>query len=307
MNSDLKCAACHVDFDNTNNIPKILPCQHTYCPRSLSELVRGPSSIDCNICRVNHNLRIEAVPVNQMVMQRLGGSQNPGFPGQNPGYPPQNQGFPGQNPGYPPQGSNVPNIIPGIINPPQSSNVPNMIPQNTSQSWDERSYFKTLFDEMDHNHDGEISGQELHMALRKGQSNSEFDPHTVGELMKKYDSSRNGEINFNEFYQLFTDINGMFNEFLDVDLDFSGSIDNRELSNSLRRKGYNFSQGFYDFLFFELSKMTGKQQISFDIYVRVITKMGKLRFDFKNMPQNRNNPNVNPGQFEQFVRQYFFH
>lgn len=159
---------------------------------------------------------------------------------------------------------------------------------------------------MDHNRDGEISGQELHEALRKGQANSEFDPITVGVLLRKYDSNNDNEINFNEFFQLFNEINVKFNEFLDIDLDFSGSVDSRELANALSRKGYNFSQDFFNYLFYELSQKTGKQAITFDIYLRVLSRIEQMSRDFKNMPQNRNNPNVHPGQFEQFVRQYFF-
>ena len=33
------------------------------------------------------------------------------------------------------------------------------------------------------------------------------------------------------------DINQQYNEFLDIDIDFSGSIDSRELAASLNKKG----------------------------------------------------------------------
>lgn len=260
MNSDFtKCAACKQNFDAVNRFPKTLPCQHNYCPQCLNNLVRGPQSIDCDICRVNHRLNPEDVPVNHILIQQL--------------------------------------------NPPTQPNL--QANHNNSQNWDESAYFKKIFDEMDHNHDGQISGQELHKALRKGQENSEFDTYTVNVLLRKYDADKDNEINFSEFYQLFMEINQLFNEFLDIDLDFSGSIDRRELSNALQRKGFQFSPDFYNWLFFELGKLNGKEQISFDIYVRVIAKISKMKFDFKNMPQNQNNND--PNQLEQFCRQYFFY
>lgn len=291
-----KCAKCQESFDSRVKIPKQLPCRHTYCPRCLSALVRGPSSIDCDLCRVNHNISPQNVPVNSQVMQLLNGPQvnrnpiQPSIPA--PQVYPNAPSFSGAN-------ANFNNVVPSINNPSYNSN-------SQSGGWNETAYLKRIFDDIDHNHDGRISGQELHGALRKGQENQEFDAHTVGALLKKYDTNNDNEINFNEFHSLFSEINRFYNEFLDIDLDMSGSIDSRELASALHRKGYGFSQDFFNWLFFELSKTTGRQAISFDIYVRVITKFDKMRTDFKNMPQNRNSPNINIGQLEQFVRQYFF-
>ena len=268
---------------------KIVPLgRHTYCPRCLSSLVRGPSSIDCDLCRVNHNISLQAVPVNHQVLQLLGPQAGH--------YPPQPVVPAPHIPAFTGAGASYNNILPAIHNP----------SHNQSRGWDERAYLKQIFDDIDHNHDGKITGQELHAALRKGQESQDFDGHTVGALLRKYDNDNDNEINFNEFHTLFSEINRFFNEFLDIDLDMSGSIDSRELASSLNRKGYGFSQDFFNWLFFEISKTTGKQAISFDIYVRVITKFDKMKADFKNMPQNRNSPNVNVGQLEQFIRQYYF-
>ena len=125
-------------------------------------------------------------------------------------------------------------------------------------------------------------------------------------LIKKYDHNNDDEINFNEFQRLFLDINNQFNEFLDVDQDFSGTIDSRELANALRRKGYTFSPEFFNFFMHELTRRTAKQAITFDIYVRVISRFDQLKVHFLNMPQNRANPAAAQYQLEPFIRQAYF-
>lgn len=310
MNSEfLKCPMCHESFNATNRVPKLLPCQHSYCQTCLNSLIRGPTSIDCNICRVNHTLNPNAVQTNTQLLQHLSSNSNiagviPGIYGSQQGQNNPPQQYPPQQ--FPPQQYPTQQFPPHQFPPHQFP--PQQFPQQNQStgSWDEAAYLKKIFDEMDHNRDGKITGQELHEALRKGQESSQFDPITVQYLLKKYDRDNDNEINFNEFHQLFVEINNQYNEFLDIDLDFSGSIDSQELANALRRKNYTFSADFFNFLFFELSKRSGKQTISFDIYVRVTARFDQLKYDFKNSPQNRGNSNVNSMQLEQFIKQYFF-
>ncbi len=168
--------------------------------------------------------------------------------------------------------------------------------------WNERKYFKEIFDDIDHNHDGEINSNELHEALRKGQPNSEFDTTTVQILLQKYDQNNDDEISFEEFYNLFVGINNQYIEFLDIDVDFSGSIDSNELANALNKKGYNFSPNFYTFITDELSKRTRKRTITFDMYVRILARMDFLRHHFNTSSQINRSKN-----FEHFIANNFFH
>ncbi len=123
----------------------------------------------------------------------------------------------------------------------------------------------------------------MHEALRKGQSNSEFDPKTVEILLQKYDQNHDNEISFDEFFNLFIGINDQFNEFLDIDVDFSGTIDSNELAMSLNKKNYNLSRQFFNYLCEELSKRTRKNAITFDMYVRVIARIDSLRKQYFQM------------------------
>ena len=123
---------------------------------------------------------------------------------------------------------------------------------------------RSIFNDIDLNRNESINAQELHEALRKGQPISQFDYNTVLVLLQKYDRqnnwifiiirllknvicilinslrNRDGAITFDEFYQLFIDLNNQYNEFLDTDVDFSGTIDSKEMAAVLHKKGKRY-------------------------------------------------------------------
>lgn len=152
---------------------------------------------------------------------------------------------------------------------------------------------------MDRNRDGEISAQELHECLKRGQTNYEFDPYTVSFLLEKYDQNRDNEIGFQEFHDLYMGLNVQYNEFLDIDQDSSGFIDGRELGNALRRRGYNFSQEIFDYVVNEIARRSGKRGISFDVYVRVTARFDFLRNQYSRSPYQS-------VPLEKYIRDYFF-
>lgn len=164
--------------------------------------------------------------------------------------------------------------------------------------WNERDYFKKIFDDIDHNHDGQINFFELYEALKRGQPTSKFDPNTVKVLLNKYDSDHDNEISFNEFYNLFVGINEQMNAFLDIDMDSSGSIDMNELNRLLKSRRMEFSPSFFNFLFNDLNRRLGINKITFDIYVRLIARIDKLKNDFQQQNINQN--------FENYIKTHFF-
>ena len=138
-----------------------------------------------------------------------------------------------------------------------------------------RTFLKKIFDEMDINRDGSITSVELQQALKRGQATSEFNIKTIDILIEKYDKNGDREISFDEFYDLYTQLNDEYENFLMMDTDGSGSIDVAEFSAALRKRGYNFGDKFYRHLFDEIRKKTGQQGIMFDNYIRVAA-----RFDY---------------------------
>jgi Ca2+-binding EF-hand superfamily protein len=95
-------------------------------------------------------------------------------------------------------------------------------------------------------------------------------------------------------------INNQYNEFLDIDRDFSGTVDGRELETSLRRRGFNFSPDIFQFVIYEMSRRTGIQGINFDLYVRVTARFEFLRDQYQRNPSYQNMP------LEQYIKANFF-
>ena len=159
-------------------------------------------------------------------------------------------------------------------------------------------FLKESFDNIDHNRDGEISLEELHEALKRGQPNMQFDSKTVQILMSQYDKNHDNEICFKEFYELFVAINELYNDFLDIDKDFSGYIDSNELENALKSKGFEYlSSSFFADLTREISKRNQIKGVSFDVFVRVISRLYNLLYEFENSSHNN---------LEDFMRKSFF-
>jgi Ca2+-binding EF-hand superfamily protein len=128
---------------------------------------------------------------------------------------------------------------------------------------------------MDYNGDNTISARELQEALKRGQSNSEFNFKTIELLLQKYDTNGDKQISFEEFYDLFLHLNEEYENFLLMDEDGSGEIDFNELSNALEKKGYSLSEQFYKFIINEMQRNTGHSGIKFDNYIRIAA-----RFDY---------------------------
>jgi Ca2+-binding EF-hand superfamily protein len=151
---------------------------------------------------------------------------------------------------------------------------------------------------------GEISFDELYEALKKGQPNMQFDKKTVQLLLSQFDKNNDNEISFQEFNDLFSCINEQYNEFLDIDLDSSGYIDNNELENALRNKGFKMSSKFYYDLVNEIIKRNRLNGISFDIFVRIISRFTQLKNEYK--LSNNYKDNYDSQYIEKYYRDKFF-
>jgi Ca2+-binding EF-hand superfamily protein len=129
---------------------------------------------------------------------------------------------------------------------------------------------------MDVNRDGSITASELQRALRRTQASSEFDMKTIQLLISKYDTNGDREISFEEFFELFNNLNEEYETFLLTDADGSGFIDLHEFTEALKGKGYFFSHKFYEYIVNEICKRTKNPGIPFDIYIRVAARFDQL-------------------------------
>lgn len=154
---------------------------------------------------------------------------------------------------------------------------------------------------MDYDRNGFISFEELYTALKNGQPSSEFSRDTVKLLLNKYDNNSDNQISFKEFHDLFIGINEQFNDFIDIDTDFSGSIDINELAQYFRTKGFNFNPNFYRFVMETISKRTGRADVNFDIYLKI-----RGRFDQLNAEYQRTGTRNESKEFF-FGKKFFLH
>lgn len=134
---------------------------------------------------------------------------------------------------------------------------------------------------MDYDHNGFISFDELYTALKNGQPTSEFGRDTVKLLLNKYDNNNDNQISFKEFNDLFIGINNQFNDFIDIDTDFSGSIDINELAQYFQTKGFNFNPNFYRFVMETISRRTGSNVVNFDIYLKIRARFDQLNAEYQ--------------------------
>ena len=260
-------------------------------------MYKTPSQLECPICRQNTTKRFEELPKNRLITQFI--ELNAPTNSQSVTNPAHDFSPPHYNsaPPYPNTNPTAPHIqIPVYHDFENSSST-----LNSAQAWDDKKFFRDIFNDIDHNGDGRINFHELHAALQQGNPNSEFDQKTVRILLNKFDRDHDNEIDFDEFHNLFIGINNQYNEFLDIDLDFSGTIDSSELTNALTRKGYNLSKNFFDFLINEVNRYArGNNSITFDMYVRIIARIDYLRANFNKAH------NSSRASFEAYLRDNFF-
>lgn len=151
---------------------------------------------------------------------------------------------------------------------------------------------------MDLNGDGKLTAHELQKALR--QAGSEFSLRTVELLMNKYDSNGDKEIAFDEFIGLFHRLNDDYEQFVMFDLDASGHIDYFEFKESLKSKGYEFSDDFYEHMMTMICTRTRSERITFDTFMRVSARLDYMKELYNDSAQYQRKP------MNQFLRKYFF-
>lgn len=172
---------------------------------------------------------------------------------------------------------------------------------NNVEPWDIRKFLRTIFNEMDMNGDGTITSNELREALRRGQSMNEFNLKTIQLLISRYDKNGDMEINFDEFFDLYCNLNEEFESFLIMDMAGSGYIDQEEFCHAMTNKGYNFSQKFFKFIVGEIGKHSNSRGIKFDNYIRAMARFDYLCEYYKKTPYFHNNHNL-----ESYLKNTFF-
>lgn len=119
-------------------------------------------------------------------------------------------------------------------------------------------FLTKVFQQVDKDHSRAINASELQSCLSNG-TWEPFNAETVKLMIAMFDRSHKGQLNFEEFKQLWKYIEDWRKCFLSFDKDNSGNINKDELKTALSTFGYQLSDSFYDLLIAKFFK-TGQSK-----------------------------------------------
>lgn len=140
---------------------------------------------------------------------------------------------------------------------------------------------KMLFNGVDKNNNGRLSEKELGNALVNGDF-TKFNMETVRVMIKMFDRSGNGTIEFKEFCNLWRYLGDWRKLFDKFDLDKSGSISYDEYVRALEAFGYRLSNSFIQFMYSKYSDFnsSGERVIGFDLFVQSCISLKRMTDSF---------------------------
>jgi len=143
------------------------------------------------------------------------------------------------------------------------------------------------FTSVDRDKSGSVSAREL-MTMR-WPGNKTFTLGTCEALVKVFDVDRSGEMNFQEFAQLFGFVLSTQQAFAAFDRDNSGRLDYNEVTQALGHMGYRFSQPTIDNVMKKFGKKTWNkgQQLGIDEWILLCSFLGTMRTTFDMMDRQR--------------------
>jgi Ca2+-binding EF-hand superfamily protein len=291
----LTCQICFELYDTTIRIPKQLPCQHVYCLVCLNSLLNN-QQIQCPNDRQFFAIdSLNSVPNSRIILNLLdvykpslsSSSTSASTLTQVPLTQSQSQlnsFHTSSAPAYEPKISK-PSISPLLsskstyLTSSSSSPlpIPPPVPLRPVKQWDPDAYLREIFNDVDKDLSGSISLDELHEALKHGQSNLQFDIKTTRLIFNKYDVNSDGSINFSEFKEIFNYINEEQLKFLSIDTDGNEILDAHEFRQALLNHSLfnGISDNFINQLVNKIQTHV-KYGFRFDIYCRVIARLDYL-------------------------------
>ena len=64
----VSCGVCLEPFDDKAHVPKILPCQHTFCQSCLTSISADTINLECPVCRKKHEVPLRGFTTNRVVI-----------------------------------------------------------------------------------------------------------------------------------------------------------------------------------------------------------------------------------------------
>ncbi|XP_063933541.1 programmed cell death protein 6-like [Zophobas morio] len=194
-------------------------------------------------------------------------------------------------PSYPPQGAyNTPGLTQGY--------PPTLPVINVSTS---AVNLMELFRKVDRNGSGRISSSELQSALASGMQHS-FNPETVRLMINMFDRNQSGELEFEEFKNVWKYVEDWKHSFLRADHNRSGSVDHQELSATLQASGFNLSPSIVAMLIRKFDRY-GTHSMAFDDFIQCCVMLQLLTNAFK--AEDVNQTGIIQVPYEKFLHMAF--
>jgi len=111
----------------------------------------------------------------------------------------------------------------------------------------DEAFLKRVFQQVDKDKSNAISATELQACLSNG-TWEPFNSETVKLMVAMFDRDHKGQLNYDEFKQLWKYIEDWRQCFTSFDKDKSSYISKEELKQALTTFGYQLSDGFYDLM-----------------------------------------------------------
>eukprot|EP00760_Papus_ankaliazontas_P015386 PhM_4_TR16495/c0_g2_i1/m.21365 len=194
-----------------------------------------------------------------------------GSPYQQQGYPPQQQGYPPQQQQQPYRPSPSP-----YGNSYQQQQAPPTPPSSYGQQPPPQPQGDPLwgiFSSVDTNHNGRLDAGELQRALS---SRWPFRVETAQKLVRMFDRTGNGTIEFDEFRGLFNWVSTMYSAFQQVDTSRNGLLDGQEVRRALQQTGYQLSEPTFQLMMRKLDRER-RGEIGLDGYIEMCIFLGMAR------------------------------
>lgn len=137
----------------------------------------------------------------------------------------------------------------------------------------DENFLARIYQQIDKDRSNSINATELQACLSNG-TWEPFNAETVRLMITMFDRNHKGQLNFEEFKQLWKYIEDWRHCFQSFDTDKTGNVNKEELKAALTVFGYKLSDAFYDLLMTKFVKGgQGKYKIS---TTRIMTDLDLL-------------------------------
>lgn len=135
------------------------------------------------------------------------------------------------------------------------------------------------FNTVDVDRSGKIDAKKLQAALVTGNGKN-FSDTACRLMIKMFDKDNSGNIEVQEFQQLFSYINNWISTFRTYDRDESGSIEETEFNTAMQQMGFRFSDDFVRFIL-EKNDPVNKRAINVDQFIVFCVQLQRATEKFR--------------------------